>query len=334
MTHPSLIDVLIIGGGPAGLTAALTLARQNHTATIFDSGSYRNSDVEHVHMIPTWDHRDPAEFREKARLEILNNYQGISFEDVELSHAKKISDSLFEVGDASGRVWQGRKIILASGSEEIYPDIPGYADVWKKRIYHCLYCKGYEDRGAARTGVLAIQSAAIAPMAVHIAEVTANLSSSVTIYTQGSIELAGQIQTTLGLGTNSHGDERFKVDTRIIRQLILIEENGKASGVEVTFDDGTSVVESFLVHNPLTKVKGPFAEQLGVELAPSSGAPGTGDVVANPPLHQTSVRGVFAAGDCITPYKVIPAALSSGCNAAVAASAQLLAEKFGHKALF
>ncbi|KAL4984197.1 hypothetical protein BDW68DRAFT_190673 [Aspergillus falconensis] len=333
MASPEPVDVLIIGGGPAGLTVALTLVRQRHTAILFDSGSYRNGGVEHMHMIPTWDHQNPAEFRAKARSEILNHYENVRIEDVEVTAAKQVNEnpSLFEVVDANNKSWQGRKIILATGSADIFPDIPGYEDAWKRRIYHCLYCEGYEDRGAASSGVLAIQTASVCPMAIHLAENAAHLSSSVTIYTHGSEELSAQIQTALG----SSGQEKFKVQSRTISRLRVIQsddDTDKPTGVELTFTDGTRAVENFLVRNPFTKIKGPLAEQLGVEVTPSP-VPGTGDIAARFPAYQTSVRGVFAAGDCITQYKVVAGAISSGCNAAVAASTQLLAELYGHQAL-
>jgi thioredoxin reductase len=134
MAFEEPVDVLIIGGGPAGLTAALTLARQTHTAILFDSGSYRNGSVQHMHMVPTWDHKSPAEFKAEARKEILNNYSTIKIENVELATAKKINDSLFEVSDATGKTWQGKKLILATGSADIYPDIQGYEECWTKRM--------------------------------------------------------------------------------------------------------------------------------------------------------------------------------------------------------
>ncbi|KAH8427540.1 NAD(P)/FAD-dependent oxidoreductase [Aspergillus melleus] len=326
------VDVLIIGGGPAGLTAALTLVRQDHSAILFDSGSYRNGDAEYMHMIPTWDHRNPAEFRAKARSEILSHSANINIVDVHLTAARKINDSLFEVADEAGKTWQGRKVILATGSEDIFPDIPGYAESWVKRIYHCLYCEGYEDRGATSSGVLAIQTASIAPMAIHLAENAAHLSASVTIYTHGSEELSAQIQTLLG--PQPDGQKIFKVDSRPISRLSVVETDGKPTGIELTFADGTTALETFLVHDPFTRTKGPFAEQLGVETM-SSLFPGSdnGEVVANFPMYQTSVHGVFAAGDCVTQYKVVAGAISSGCNAAVAASTQLLAERYGHQSL-
>ncbi|KAL4884603.1 FAD/NAD(P)-binding domain-containing protein [Aspergillus karnatakaensis] len=290
-----VVDVLIIGGGPAGLTAASTLVRQNHSAVLFDSQSYRNKDAEYIHMIRIGDHRNPSQFREKARPELLNHYDTVTIIKTQLATARKITDSLFEVADTAGKTWKGRKVIFATGSADIFPDIPGYAEAWVKRIYHCLYWEGYEDRGATSSGVLAIQTASIAPLAIHLAEIAAHLSSTVTIYTHGSDDLALQIQ--------------------------------QAGGIELTFADGTTTTEVFLLHNPFTKTNGLFAEQLGVKMT------ATGEVVADFPAFQTSVHSVFAAGDCVTQYKVIAGAISSGCNAAVAASTQLLAEKYGHQSL-
>ena len=152
-------------------------------------------------------------------------------------------------------------------------------------------------------------------MALHLAENAAQLTHSVTIYTNGSDELTQAL--------TPFAKSPFKVESRPIKRLI---ESGNSITVELA--DGTSCTEAFLVHNPLPSVKGPFVQQLGLEMTPM------GDIKADTPFHQTSVRGVFAAGDAITPYKVVPGAISSGCNAAVAASTQLLAEKYGHHQMF
>lgn len=114
--------------------------------------------------------------------------------------------------------------------------------------------------------------------------------------------------------------DNWTVEPRVIKRLAETEGNS----VTVEFTDGPSKQEKFLVNQPLTVPGGPFVEQLGlVTTIP------LGDIQAEAHFHQTTVRGVFAAGDCITPYKIIPGAISSGCNAAVGASMQLQAEKYG-----
>jgi gliotoxin/aspirochlorine biosynthesis thioredoxin reductase len=114
----------------------------------------------------------------------------------------------------------------------------------------------------------------------------------------------------------------FQVDTRAIDSLIDVE-----AGVKIVFADGSSKEVAFVGHNPLTSPQGPFAKQLSLSLSQ------TGDIKADAPSFQTSERGVFAAGDCISPYKVIPHAIMTGNFAAVAAATQLQAEKYGHFSL-
>lgn len=128
------IDVAIIGGGPAGLTAANTLARQVHTAVVYDNQSYRNSGANHMHMILTWDHKSPQDYRAAARKNIDENYRTIEFASVSVEKIEKKSDSHFEVHDSNGDVKKFRKVILAVGSSNIFPDIDGYAELWKRRM--------------------------------------------------------------------------------------------------------------------------------------------------------------------------------------------------------
>ncbi|KAI1307414.1 FAD/NAD(P)-binding domain-containing protein [Xylaria venustula] len=311
----SFIDIAVIGGGPAGLTAAATLARQLHTAVVFDSKLYRNANATNMHMVPGWENKNPADFRSTTRADVESNYSTIEFADVAVNKIEKVSDAHFKLWDANDKEYSFRKILLAVGSSDTYPDIAGYEALWTKRIFHCLFCKGYEDRGAPSSGVLAVFPIVIAPLVVHMAENAAQLSDTVTLYTHGNEELTTQLAPV--------ANDKFKVDNRKIKRLI--DSDGS---VTIEFEDGSTKEEKFLVHNPLNTVKGPFVEQLGIQLTPM------GDIQADAPAHQTSVRGVFAAGDCITPYKVIPGAISRGCNSAVAVSAQLQAEKYGQPPMF
>lgn len=121
-------DILIIGGGPAGLSAAASIVRQDHKTALFDSGKYRNTQSKHMHTVPAWDHRDPAEFR-SASLAGLERYGSVTVENVEVETIKKNDDGTFEVS-AGGKTWKGKKVILATGVEDIFPDIAGYAECW------------------------------------------------------------------------------------------------------------------------------------------------------------------------------------------------------------
>ncbi|KAG6355090.1 hypothetical protein INS49_004171 [Diaporthe citri] len=140
-------------------------------------------------------------------------------------------------------------------------------------------------------------------LAIHAAENASQLSENVTFYTHGNEALTASLEPTV----NKKGN--WTAQPRVAKRLV------RADGDSVTleFGDGTTKKEKFIVHQPLTVASGPFVQQLGLATTPM------GDIQAEGPVHQTSVRGIFAAGDCMTPYKVIPGAISTGCNAAVGA---------------
>lgn len=134
-----LIDIAIIGGGPAGLTAAAAIVRQLHTAVVFDNQSYRNARSSHMHMVPTWDHKDPKEFRAAIRRDILARYDTVQFADIGVAKIEKKGDDsqgdvYFHVVDDAGVEYNFRKVILAVGAADKYPDIEGYQDAWARRM--------------------------------------------------------------------------------------------------------------------------------------------------------------------------------------------------------
>ncbi|KAL6716684.1 hypothetical protein ACLMJK_006252 [Lecanora helva] len=133
----NVLDVLIIGGGPAGLSAATGLARQLYTVVVFDSGVYRNQRTNHMHNVLTWDHGQPEAFRQKGRRDILNRYTTVNFQDTEIKSVSKTSAGNFELKDARGKSWTGRKLVLAGGVRDLYPDIEGYDDCWARGI--CVF---------------------------------------------------------------------------------------------------------------------------------------------------------------------------------------------------
>lgn len=121
-------DIIIIGGGPAGLSAAASIVRQDHKTILFDSGKYRNAGFKHMHTVPSWDHRDPAEFRATS-LAQFERYGSVTVQNVEIKSVERNEDSTFKV-TGGGKSWIGRKLLLATGAEDVFPDIPGYAECW------------------------------------------------------------------------------------------------------------------------------------------------------------------------------------------------------------
>ncbi|TVY93796.1 Thioredoxin reductase [Lachnellula willkommii] len=314
-----IYDVLVIGGGPAGLTAALTLARQLHTVVVFDSKTYRNNSAKYQHMVLTWDHTEPSAYRAAARENILAGYDTVKFYDTTIETAKKTDDGKFKVTNTDGTVWTGLKLVLASGVQDVFPNLEGFEECWGKGIFHCLFCKGYEERGTSSSGILAVDALASAPHAMHVARHASQLSSSVTLYTNGSTELAKELEVSLASTTE------MSIDSREIKKLVKGPNDAE---VIIHFVDGSKKIEGFLGAVPKVKQRAPFAAQLGLELMPS------GDMTAKPPFMQTAEKGVFVAGDCGSAMKVAANALSTGAAVGAGVSAQILAEKFGHKPLF
>ena len=190
--------------------------------------------------------------------------------------------------------------------------------------FHCLFCHGYEERGAACVGILAVDPLTAAPLVMHIARMATPLAPAVTIYTNGDAALADAV-STLATGPP------FSVERRRIARLAA---TGRGAGVRVEFADGSAArEEGFLTHHPRTRVRGPFVAQLGLAMdSPTPMAP-SGDVQVEAQFGKTSVPGVFAAGDCASRFKIVTQAVYGGSGAGAVASMQVTAERLGQQSL-
>ncbi|GAP84777.2 putative thioredoxin reductase [Rosellinia necatrix] len=308
------VDVLILGGGPAGLAVAGGLARQLHTGIVFSSGSFRNGAASHMHNVPGWDHEDPVKFRAKSRADILARYSTIQFRDVGITGVKKLEGGGFEAVDDAGERYEGRKIVLANGIQDIMPQIPGYSELWGKGIFHCLFCHGYEERGSSSAGLIASGLLGNTMFAPSIARMANRLAGAVNVYTDGNEALGAEIRIAL------KSTKKFHVENRKIKSLAKDHDVQGEAGVLVTLDDGTINKEGFLAHAPEFKLNSSFADELGVDLAPQ------GHINALPPFFSTNVPGVFAAGDCATLLKSVPTATMMGSFVAAGLAHTLQAE--------
>lgn len=131
-----LFDCLIIGGGPAGLSTALGLCRAVRTAVLFDSKAYRNSLIGHMHNVTTWDHANPLDYRTAARKELSGGrYDTVTLVDVAVRRVWKLDSGDFEITDATGKIWRGRKLVLATGVKDEIPPVQGFADCWPRSMW-------------------------------------------------------------------------------------------------------------------------------------------------------------------------------------------------------
>lgn len=138
-------DAIIIGGGPAGLQAALTLGRMHRRTVLFDSGEYRNARVLHAQNALTLDGLAPAEIRRRAHAE-LDRYADVTRRDERVATLLPTASG-FAATTAGGERVEARTVILATGVTDTLPSIPGLAEAWGDRVAHCPFCHGHEFAG-------------------------------------------------------------------------------------------------------------------------------------------------------------------------------------------
>lgn len=139
-------DAVIVGGGPAGLNAALYLGRSRRRTVLIDSGDARNMAAGVMHNVPTNDGVSIADFRERARAEIAG--YGVELVDGEVTSVSPDGDQVVTV-TRSGTELRSRTVLYAAGVRSILPDLPGIADLWGKSVFECPYCHAYEVRDGA-----------------------------------------------------------------------------------------------------------------------------------------------------------------------------------------
>lgn len=153
-----MYDAIIIGGGPAGLQAALTLGRMHRRTLLLDSGDYRNGTVRHAHNLLTNDGRDPAELRRVARAEI-SAYDSVEIRDATATDAARDGGALTVTVD--GDALRTHAVILATGVADELPPIPGLAEHWGDTVANCPFCHGHEFAGRPVAVVNASPHAAV-----------------------------------------------------------------------------------------------------------------------------------------------------------------------------
>ncbi|MCJ8014230.1 NAD(P)/FAD-dependent oxidoreductase [Paenibacillus sp. KQZ6P-2] len=298
-----LYDCAIVGGGPAGLNAALVLGRARRNVALLDNNQPRNKVTHASHGFITRDGITPAEFRRIGYKEVLG-YPSVRHWQVDVTDIQK-TESGFRLSLQSGEELHARKLILATGLKEIFPDIAGLHDFYGKSLFNCPYCDGWELRDQPL--VLVSEDSGL----MHTAKLLYNWTKDFIVCTNGHAPLKAEEQKLL----ESKG-------IRIIETPIAAFSGREGLLERVHFEDGTSVERSGGFIAPKLLPKAAFSSQLGYETNEQGG-------IATDPMGRSSVAGLYAAGDAesVRLSQLIFAA-AAGSKAAMSVHMDLTEEDF------
>jgi thioredoxin reductase len=287
-----LFDVLIAGGGPAGLQAALTLGRARKRVLVADGGPRRNAPASHMNNFVSRDGMPPAEFRREARAQ-LANYPNVSFSEAQV-------DSITgRRGDFRAGVVRARRVLLATGVVDQPPELENLARFWGHSVFQCPYCHGWEAR-ERRWGYFA-PDATIAH-AAHFVMMLRGWSAQVTLFTD---RVGDDTRRELNAA-------KIQIESAAVTRLVgagqQLEAVELAGGRRVPCD-------ALLMHPPQKQVE--LVRALGVTLDDD------GFVKTDPMTRETSIPGIYAAGDLATRAHAAVLAAAAGMHAAAALNAEL-----------
>lgn len=291
------VEVAVIGGSYAGLSAALQLARARRSVAVVDAGLRRNRFAAHAHGFIGQDGRAPGDIAAAGRADLLA-YPTVRWH-ADTAVAAQADDDGFRVELAAGAAIRARRLVLAIGVEDHLPSLDGLAERWGRSVFHCPYCHGYElDEG--RIGVLASSE-----LSQHHAMLLPDWGR-VTLFTDG----------------------RYTPDvaqrSALIARGVAIEPAAVTAIVDtatVVLADGRRIELDGLFTLSRTEINGSLADQLGC----ATEAGPLGAYLRTDETKATSVPGVFACGDAARMAGSIAFAVADGMQAGVAAHRSLIA---------
>jgi thioredoxin reductase len=305
-------DVVVVGGGAAGLSGALMLARSRRSVVVIDGGEPRNAAAAGVHGFLSRDGIPPAELLDLGRAEV-RGYGGHVVPGEVTSASREGNGFGFAVGLADGRAVRARRLLVATGLSDGLPDIPGLRARWGRDVVHCPYCHGWEVRDQA-IGVLGT-----GPMSVHQALLFRQLSSDVVFFSgvlPPAIEQAEQM-------------EAFGI--RIVPGEVASVEIADDRITGVRLGDGTVISRSVVVVAPRMVARAGFLAGLGLRAVEHPS--GVGEQVPSAAAGGTEVPGVWVAGNVTDFSAQVGAAAAAGALAGARINADLVAEEGRHAVL-
>lgn len=294
-------DVIIIGAGSAGLSAALTLGRARKRTLVCGSGTPRNAPSHHAYNFFTRDGAGPIELLRIGQ-EQLTPYESVQFQPEAVIEARKKGRE-FEVTLESSTQIRARSLLLATGIVDELPDIPGLQSLWGISALHCPYCHGWE-----------VQDQAIAlygkgQVGFDLCQLIKGWSDDLVLCTNGTSDLTQEQQALL---------DKHNIP---VREEKIARFEGKDGHLDtIIFADGQRLARTAMYLRPLQRQRSELPKQLGCDIE--------NDFVRVNDFGQTSVPGVYAAGDMITPMQSLSHSAFSGTRAGALLNHELLAEDF------
>jgi thioredoxin reductase len=291
------LDVVVIGGGAAGLNGALMLARARRSVVVVDAGTPRNAPAAGVHGLLGRDGTPPAELLDRGRAEVRSYGGEIVRGEVE---AVERDGDRFAVRVAGGGTLRARRLLVTTGLVDELPDVPGLRERWGRDVVHCPYCHGWEVRDRA-IGVLAT-----GPMSVHQALLFRQWSADVTLFTN-----------------RAPAPDPEQAERLAARGIAVV--TGEVAALEVAGDrltgvrlaDGTVIAREVVAVAPRMVARAGLLESLGLRAVEHPS--GAGEHVPADPTGRTEVAGVWVAGNVTD----LSAQVGTAAAAAAFAAAQI-----------
>ena len=308
-TSTGTYDALVIGGGAAGLAAAVALARSLRSVAVIDAGKPRNAPAEEAHNLLGREGISPLQLvaigREEAQsygAQIISG-EVQSVTRTEFDRAEPYRDTTFDATLTDGTTLCARRLLLASGLVDELPDIAGIESLWGTDVLHCPFCHGYEVRGR-RIGILGT-----GPATLHQTLLFRQLSPHITVIDHGMPPLSDDDRAMFdALGVEYAAGPVARLDT---------DTSGRLRAA--VFADGSEVELDALVVAPRFLARTALYESLGGEPT----ATPTGVFIPTEMGGRTPLAGVWAAGNCADPMAMVGAAAAAGTQAGAMINADL-----------